>query len=555
MAKVNHAKNLPSNNSTKRRKEIPLLEKSLAEMCKIPKKNHILGRYLFFYDSLKSKDVRKAKIKSELKCLWAKLNFPILSDGRLSTLLTNLIKKYENYRKHTKQIKFSFNDLFDLTKLNGNWLCEEDKRLYKLQVKSVGQIGYTTSKVASNKTIHPSKRQRRSSPMVEIDTSLSEELPSAGEDSDSSYSPDEEKRPKHFSAKIAAKIAIVDKISTRKASRICSSIANAGIDIPTPSQYGIWKCIINQAKKKKKELKQQIKDDLFCLHFDGKRMNHCEYQVVCLQSSTRDTNLGLAKCNGSTSNEIFQEIKFILNDFNAWSSIKMIVSDTTAVNTGRRNGVVVQLQEEMSHLKMDKAQFVGCQHHILDTILKHVLNFLLLGTTKKPEIEYDFISELQKSYEELQLSYTGIDDQIRKINPGWRSDFKFLYDLCIAFRFYKGNFCIYLSSMNIILFLKEIGTYLKINWRKLPSLNAARWNSRAIFCLIGYFLLPQRSDSLYKESNFISYQWMGAWYSGQKFNEKIATSLKTSLESLKVFYCCKFEKIITFYILVPRCFE
>ena len=60
----------------------------------------------------------------------------------------------------------------------------------------------------------------------------------------------------------------------------------------------------------------------------------------------------------------------------------MIVADTTAVNTGRLNGVVVRIQNEMEKFGYSKAQFIGCQHHILGTILRHVLNDLLDASTK-----------------------------------------------------------------------------------------------------------------------------------------------------------------------------
>ena len=34
----------------------------------------------------------------------------------------------------------------------------------------------------------------------------------------------------------------------------------------------------------------------------------------------------------------------LLDEYSAWNSIQMIISDTTAVNTGRKNGVVARLQ-------------------------------------------------------------------------------------------------------------------------------------------------------------------------------------------------------------------
>ena len=66
------------------------------------------------------------------------------------------------------------------------------------------------------------------------------------------------KKGNYSSSKIAAKIAIKQKLSTRKAINICSSIASSGIDIPTPSQCGFWKRKMVEAKKRKKSLSDFI---------------------------------------------------------------------------------------------------------------------------------------------------------------------------------------------------------------------------------------------------------------------------------------------------------
>lgn len=73
----------------------------------------------------------------------------------------------------------------------------------------------------------------------------------------------------------------------------------------------------------------------------------------------------------------------LLDEYDAWSSIQMIVCDTTPVNTGRLNGVVVQIQKEILRKGFPEPQYIGCQHHILDRILKHVLDFFLFQISLK----------------------------------------------------------------------------------------------------------------------------------------------------------------------------
>ena len=50
--------------------------------------------------------------------------------------------------------------MFDITKVDS-----EDKRLYSIWFESKGQIGYTTAKIAQRNSVHPSKRDRRISPI------------------------------------------------------------------------------------------------------------------------------------------------------------------------------------------------------------------------------------------------------------------------------------------------------------------------------------------------------------------------------------------------------
>ena len=72
-----------------------------------------------------------------------------------------LDKLLKIYKKCVKQGNYvTLNDLFDITKENGEWLCNEDKKLYRLQVQSNGQTGYKTGKAVRFTTIHPSKKRK-----------------------------------------------------------------------------------------------------------------------------------------------------------------------------------------------------------------------------------------------------------------------------------------------------------------------------------------------------------------------------------------------------------
>ena len=64
----------------------------------------------------------------------------------------------------------------------------------------------------------------------------------------------------------------------------------------------------------------------------------------------------------------------------------MIICDTTAVNIGKENGVVVKFQKVLSEKGYKKPQFIAYQHHILDLILRHIMDFQLGSLIRSPQL-------------------------------------------------------------------------------------------------------------------------------------------------------------------------
>ena len=108
----------------------------------------------------------------------------------------------------------------------------------------------------------------------------------------------------------------------------------------------------------------------------------------------------------------------------------MIISDTTSVNTGRRGGVVALFQQQFKKKQLKIPQFVGCQHHILDLVLKHVMNECL-GQISSPNISYSLTDQVISDYESLQNSFQHNNKILKLQNIKWRDDMKYLYELCI----------------------------------------------------------------------------------------------------------------------------
>ena len=126
---------------------------------------------------------------------------------------------------------------------------------------------------------------------------------------------------------------------------VFQSMSNEGIKVPTPNQTSIWRSVIRESEKIKKKIKENISSEEFCLHFDEKRINGEEFQAVCLTNERRSLFIGVLTCESGSANDIRKPLEMLLDEYDAWGSIKMIISDTTRVNTGCLSGVVAQLNQ------------------------------------------------------------------------------------------------------------------------------------------------------------------------------------------------------------------
>lgn len=58
----------------------------------------------------------------------------------------------KNKKRNNDLLKYvKMENIFDITKTDVNWLYQEDKELYNLQVKSRDKIGYVTSGCSTNR--------------------------------------------------------------------------------------------------------------------------------------------------------------------------------------------------------------------------------------------------------------------------------------------------------------------------------------------------------------------------------------------------------------------
>ncbi|KAI0983475.1 hypothetical protein GJ496_000716 [Pomphorhynchus laevis] len=140
-----------------------------------------------------------------------------------------------------------------------------------------------------------------------------------------------------------------------------------------------------------------------------------EIQVLVLVNDNREVRIDVLFLNDGKAETIVKGIVESLKEYGIMKSIKMIVSDTTSVNVGWKNGIVTRLQSRLRNETNEVPQFIGCQHHILDRALRIIMD------------EY-FGNLLTKDYDKLKHDFEQGEFELEAPSD-WRDDMRFSHHL------------------------------------------------------------------------------------------------------------------------------
>ena len=97
-------------------------------------------------------------IAKELTNLWKSLNFPIVSHQQVLFKTKSVVDLYKKYRKRKSvQIEKELKGLFDIMKVDGSWLCLEDKKTLHHADSNIRSSWVQHPKRSRFESIHPSK--------------------------------------------------------------------------------------------------------------------------------------------------------------------------------------------------------------------------------------------------------------------------------------------------------------------------------------------------------------------------------------------------------------
>ncbi|XP_044591190.1 uncharacterized protein LOC123269514 [Cotesia glomerata] len=264
-------------------------------------------------------------------------------------------------------------------------------------------------------------------------------------------------------------------------------------------------------------LKTNLETDNYVLHFDGKLLSditgteQVDRLPIILSSSGKFQLLGVPKLeSGTGQNQASAIIKTVKQwDINT-DNIKALCSDTTASNTGIRNGACVLVEKALSR----KLLYLPCRHHIFEIVLRSAFE-VYWPASSGPNVP--IYQRFKKKWDEIdQSNFTaGICDKkvLEVITPIKDEILKFVNNQ-IEMDHCRDDYRELLELS--LIFLGTTTT--NITFKHPGVVHHARWMAKAIYSLKiflfrnEFHLIKSEIDGLRELCLFIIIFYLKAWF-------------------------------------------
>lgn len=422
--------------STRKKQEMYLLGQPLKTAIlgnKLPSKGEVMSRFLYIHLSEKMtvRDSETAVIREVLP-IWQRARIPTTQEYNAIKKLDDMFKVWQGLKKHSKRnsdaqrrqeqaFVHSRKELFDIAHANAIELIQiQEDREFLLAQREPGRRGYMSGedKKLALKEARSYERKRRQEnyklksvqSQKEISASAcSAEIEHSSSDSSSESESEEDSIAKRVQVKRSRKsfsmsrphsavsretAAALDrtKTSDRKATYIISGVAkdlglNAG-------NLAINRSSIRRARiKHRQELALEIRrnfspDVPLAVHWDGKLLldltgnQKVDRLPIVVAGAGVQKLLSVPKLESGTGERQATAVHECLLEWNLEESVKALVFDTTASNTGKKKGACTLLQQKLGR----NVLHIACRHHISEIILEHAFSACMSSNTSGPEI-------------------------------------------------------------------------------------------------------------------------------------------------------------------------
>lgn len=297
--------------------------------------------------------------------------------------------------------------------------------------------------------------------------------------------------------------------------------------------------------KKIVDLKKESFDrtSKYVFHFDGKDCAipslHKKAERLCYVVTPMDRRgefvIGIPFLVDKKAGSIAEAGMKVLQDWQIEHCIAALSFDTTATNTGRKNGVAVQLEEKMGRPLI----WLPCRHHIAELVLGCVIG-MWEGNTKSPTVcEYD---RFRTKWKEGQILETNFESYFETVDQGLENIASH-FDLLEITRFFEKQ----LTKKQIrddyreLLELAQMFLGEARHKMKLPGCTSrARWMQKAIYSLKMYLVRNETNaeignvDLLEDICLFIVLVYIPYWYDATISSHTLKNDLDF-IENIKKF--------------------
>ena len=288
-----------------------------------------------------------------------------------------------------------------------------------------------------------------------------------------------------------------------------------------------------QSSLRKKKATEIIEDHLsnkhqiWTLHWDGKiikSLTHvgkdCEHVAILLTGTCgKEVLLSVIDIEGQSNaeNETKQIIK-VLQDYNiVFSNIAALVFDTTSLNTGNKQGIVVRLEAEFGRHILQLA----CRHHIYELVGGASCSVVYGATTGPKEPVFQKLIDNWESLDIKEYSTLKLTRQQRELSLLVEQAVLFLQDWLL-------NSCnsnlrhdyLQLATLSLLFLGGTLPDCMKHTTIKDPgAIHHARWMSKSLYTLKITLFRDQLEDvyeaeqleEIYSLATFLSIFYTKAW--------------------------------------------
>lgn len=491
---------------------------------KLPSRGEVL-KVLFHHhvdDGMNLKD-SVDKTMSMLLPIWAMARIPTKAPNHVVEHIRKLHAEWQGLKKRINRksasnmqsqeiFQDSLNELFDIAHRDALSLIKiEEDRLFLEAQRETGRRG-TMAGVDRSLTQKEERIIKRNAAAekyaikVKLEASTSTATAVATDTSESDLPSDPENEPStpklpRLKPKLRGTVDVVtpavaaalDRTNTsdRKAAHIFLAMGSTGQLKFDTEDLIISPSAIRRSRMKHREcFASEIRATFdpevpLIIHWDGKIMDDCtatgnerdrvDRLPILVSGQSVVKLLSVPKLHNGTAAAMFQAITQTIDEWNLRNRIKGLCFDTTASNTGSKNGVCVQLETEFGQQLLNLA----CRHHISEIMLEKAYG--IHDVSRSPNLElFGHFKDFWPRIDQTSFTTALNDESTAAVIAPWKDDVIQFAMAQLEKLQPRDDYCEILELS--IIFLGGVPPK-GIKFRYPGAIHRARWMARAIYSI------------------------------------------------------------------------